>query len=346
MLYELDTKTRKLLKRLQKEGKLDDREILELFDSRFPDEKACLSYVLDLRWGRNRKKFMCPNCEGDECKETSNALFRCSRCHSFVSVKVGTLFQDSKLRLRQWFMAMWFMAYRNWGLSSSELQGLLGIKNYRIALALSHKLRRAMSGESSKPLRGKVVQLVKVPVKLGRTTAWVLVIHQDGYHVRYENKDKSPKVTKTVYERDYPPFVRLRHLACEHVPLLPLVTHLVKRNITVWTQEELTDEPWSRIYDHREDRLGSDNHSSLLAQVRSVDLQLRKWLSTNYHSHVKASYLQNYLDEFVFWYNRQFIYSGYHDQFLPTYRWIVFDQLLRRVIQTNPFVKNDAKSQE
>jgi hypothetical protein len=356
MLYKLDSETRKELKRreeelnrLRREGKLTDQKILEPFNKTFPNERACLDYLLSVRWGKNLNRFRCPHkartgveCGGRELKETSEGRFRCTKCHAFISIKTGTLFQDSKLTLRQWFMAMWFMAYREWGLNALEVQRLLGIGSYRIALDFLHKVRRAMSGENLKPLRGKDLRIMKIQIQLGSSSAWLLVVYQENYYILVPNKNREGDP----YERQFPPFVRLKHLSQEDSPLLPLVTEwtkqalekrkIVNRKIVVWTEEDSTDQSWSKNYDHQVATPASDKHGIYFASVQLVVDQLRKWLSRNFRSHVQTTYLQRYLDEFAFWYNRHRIWSQYHEYTQPTYRWLVFDQLLQKTVRTGP----------
>ncbi len=129
MLYELEIARRKQLKARQSDGNLTDQDILDLFDERFLTEQSCLTYLADLQWGRSRQQFKCPRCNCSRYRDLldTTGLFRCRDCGSHVSPKVGTLFQDSKLTLKQWFLAMWFMAYRS-GMSALDLQKLLDVR--------------------------------------------------------------------------------------------------------------------------------------------------------------------------------------------------------------------------
>ncbi|MGO9116563.1 MAG: hypothetical protein ACLQPD_03015 [Desulfomonilaceae bacterium] len=359
MLYKLDYKSRKECKRreeelseLRRQGNLTNEKILEPFDVKFPGEQACLNYLLDLRWGESRNRFRCAHqdhagvkCGGREFKETFEGRLRCTKCHAFISAKAGTLFQDSKLSLRQWFMAMWVMAYRKWGMNAVEVQRLLGIESYRIALAFLHKLRRAMSGENRKPLHGEVLKIMKIQIELSGPATWVLVVLQDTYDNRKEGLDK----------RQYPVFVRLRHLPHEDTLIRPPVTEwtkpqlkkrkTMKRKIVVWT-EEFTVESWSQNYNHCVAPPASSKHGIVFADPQLVETQLRKWLSENFRSHVRTTYLQSYLDEFAFWYNRQWMRSAYPEYPLQTtHREIAFDQLLQGAIRTKPDSKKIRASQ-
>jgi transposase-like protein len=347
MLYERNATIRKLLKKLQDEADGDDQKILELFDDRFPDEQSCLDYLMDLRWGKSRKKLRCPHCGSPECRENQTAAspFRCRTCNRYISPKVGTLFQDSKLTLRQWFTAMWFMTYRKSGMSASELQRLLNLKNYRIALAFSHKLRYAMAGDNIKPLLGKVVEVEKLQIEIERSPVWILIVCQRDYGVQLPRKTRERRNVNSGAgdSRHFPPFLRIVQLDGEDYPVMPVVTRWVQPRVTVWTNERLCDENWERVFLHRISGRDSDNGTDPLKMVHKAGIDLLQWFKETYHSHVSLRYLQHYLDEFVFWYNRRLIYSEWKNEFKPTYRWIVFDQLLKNAVQTKPIMQKEIK---
>lgn len=112
------------------------------FQERFPDEQSCWAYMVKLRWP-----------EGPQCKECESAqfdlirtrrIFECRGCHRQVSVTAGTIFHKSRTPLRKWFWAIFLMATSKKGVSMLYLQQQLGIKSYRTAWMMGHKIRHAM----------------------------------------------------------------------------------------------------------------------------------------------------------------------------------------------------------
>jgi len=61
-----------------------------------------------------------------------------------VSVTAGTVFQDSRLPLTLWLRAVWWVTSQKNGVSAMGLQRVLGLKSYKTAWTLLHKLRHAM----------------------------------------------------------------------------------------------------------------------------------------------------------------------------------------------------------
>ena len=115
---------------------------LEEFEGRFVTEQACREYLMQLRWPRG---FACPRCGGQRARPSRRrGLLRCGQCDYQASLTAGTIFQDTRLPLRTWYRAMWWVTSQKTGASALGLQSILGLGSYRTAWALLHKLRRAM----------------------------------------------------------------------------------------------------------------------------------------------------------------------------------------------------------
>src|SRR4051812_18344732 len=89
----------------------------------FSDEEAAWLLVEDLRWGTSGP--VCPHCGViDEAyyleakngrrvtstgKVTYRRLWKCAVCRKQFSVLVGTVFEDSKIPLSKWLLAIYLM---------------------------------------------------------------------------------------------------------------------------------------------------------------------------------------------------------------------------------------------
>jgi hypothetical protein len=90
--------------------------------------------------------FVCPHCQGKVYWElrTRPEVRQCRGCLKQVRLRVGTLFESSKLPLLTWMQAMLFMMQGKRGLSALELQRLLGLTRYETAWSLLMKVRKAL----------------------------------------------------------------------------------------------------------------------------------------------------------------------------------------------------------
>jgi len=128
-------------------------ETLLEFEHWFRTEEACRLYLAKLRWGAG---FRCPRCEHGHAWITGRGLYHCARCRADTSVMAGTIFERSRLPLRLWFRAAWWITNQKSGVSALGLQRLLGLGSYETAWMCLHKLRRAMIRPGRERLTGQV----------------------------------------------------------------------------------------------------------------------------------------------------------------------------------------------
>ncbi|HEY8309350.1 MAG TPA: IS1595 family transposase [Gemmatimonadaceae bacterium] len=120
---------------------------------RFGSEDKCHAYLEELRWPDGVK---CPRCQSDKISRiVKRRQFDCDGCRYQFSVRVGTLFHDSKLPLWKWFLAVYVMGESKKGVSANQLKRMLGV-SYKTAWYLCHRIRSAMHDESGELLRGIV----------------------------------------------------------------------------------------------------------------------------------------------------------------------------------------------
>jgi len=128
--------------------------LVELVD-RFGDEDACRAYLEELRWPNG---VACPRCG---CESVSRVEKRhkydCNSCRYQFSVTAGTLFHDSHLPLRKWFMATYLVCESKKGISANQLKRTLGV-SYKTAWYLCHRIRDAM-GDDPQPLLNGIVEV-------------------------------------------------------------------------------------------------------------------------------------------------------------------------------------------
>jgi len=125
------------------------------FRERFGTEEACRTALFEMRW---REGLTCPACGHPRlCALKTRQLFQCNRCKKQVRLTAGTVFQDTKLPLTAWFIAIYQLTQSKGGISSIELARRLGVRQ-PTAWLMKHKLMRAMAErEAKKPkLKGRI----------------------------------------------------------------------------------------------------------------------------------------------------------------------------------------------
>ena len=115
--------------------------ILE-FASHYPDEHSCR---MDLKEKRESEGMKCKSCGSTHLNWLSTRYsWHCNSCQFRTSIRSGTIMQDSKLSVRTWYACMALMSCTKKTISAHEAQRQLGLKNYRPAWEMMHKIRVAM----------------------------------------------------------------------------------------------------------------------------------------------------------------------------------------------------------
>lgn len=122
-------------------------------EARFSSEEPCRAYLFQLRWPEG---FRCPRCGGGKAWRFRSVRLECSDCGHQTSVTAGTIFQDTRKPLVQWFRAMWWVTSQKNGASALGLQRVLGLGSYKTAWTWLHKLRRAMVRPGRDRLTGRI----------------------------------------------------------------------------------------------------------------------------------------------------------------------------------------------
>jgi transposase-like protein len=120
---------------------------------RFGSEDKCHAYLEELRWPDGVE---CPRCESKKISRiTKRRQFDCDGCRYQFSVRVDTIFHDSKLPLWKWFLAVYMMGESKKSVSANQLKRMLGV-SYKTAWYLCHRIRHAMMDEGAAYLTGIV----------------------------------------------------------------------------------------------------------------------------------------------------------------------------------------------
>ena len=85
----------------------------------FNSEEKCKQAIIESRWADG--DVVCPYCGEHHCVKRTDSKFRCKACRKNFSCLVGTIFENTKLPLIKWFVAMYFISSNKKGVSSYQL---------------------------------------------------------------------------------------------------------------------------------------------------------------------------------------------------------------------------------
>jgi transposase-like protein len=268
---------------------IDLPELIE----RFGSEDKCHAYLEELRWpdGVN-----CPRCDSDKISRIKDRRqFDCDGCRYQFSVRVGTLFHDSKLPLWKWFLAVYMMGESRKGISANQLKRMLGV-SYKTAWYLCHRIRSAMTDDSGELLRG-VVEVDETyigGVMHGRKQGYkgnkvtILGAVERGGRVRMQAMGQK-RVTATM----------TRDFLAKHVA--PEAEAIYTDQSTAYQNIADHDTVHERVNHHAHEWVRGLIHTNTVESVWSL---FDRAVIGSYHK-LSTKHMQAYLDEFAFRFNNR-----------------------------------------
>jgi len=145
----------------------------------FHDEAAAFAYLEAKLWPQGP---VCPKCGGEGYalkgvlgKATYNkdgsvkkaaqerlGLKKCRACRAQFTVRIGTIFEESRAPLHLWLQAIALMAASKKGISANQLHRVLGVQ-LKTAWFMAHRIRMAMAPKAgSLPPMGGAGKVVEV----------------------------------------------------------------------------------------------------------------------------------------------------------------------------------------
>jgi transposase-like protein len=112
----------------------------------FHSEEAAYAFIEGRIWASGR---VCPHCgvidkSGPlKGKSTRTGVYKCYACRKPFTVKIGTVFESSHIKLHIWLQAMHLLASSKKGISANQLSRILAV-SLQSAWFLSHRIREAM----------------------------------------------------------------------------------------------------------------------------------------------------------------------------------------------------------
>jgi transposase len=286
------------------------------FNRQFPDDAACLEHLMQQRFPGNVT--YCDKCQQERkhYRIAGRPVYSCDHCGTQISPMAGTIFEHSSTSLRLWYYAMYLMASTRCGISAKQIQRETGV-TYKTAWRMFRQIRSLLS-EPDMQLEGSAVEMDETYYG-GRRKG------QSGRALRGD-RTKTPVIG--IVERSTKRRVgRVKAYATPDVTaerVLGIVHEHILPKSTVFTDEyKIYDRLGARVKEHK--RI---NHSSKVYVVGDVHTNtiegfwslVKRGIGGVYHQ-VSQKYLQSYLDEYSFRYNRR-------DQGN-----LIFTSFLRRVVE-------------
>ena len=275
----------------------DFNSILELIQA-FPDQQTCIDHLKQLRWNGNVVSPFDADSKVYDCKGNK---YKCKNTGKYFNVKTNTIFDNTKLPLQKWFLAIWLVTSHKKGISSLQLGRDLNITQKSAWFMLS-RIRQCFGIQDETKLDNEV--------------------EADETFVGGKNKNRhaSKKVKGTI--DDKAPVLgmveRKVNVIAKKIPDTTLETlsleiiKNVKETAKIYTDEYTSYARLKRVYDHQ--TVKHHKHQYVKGRVHTNTIEsfwalLKRGIFGIYHFTSKK-HLQLYVDEFTFRYNSRAFSEG------------------------------------
>jgi hypothetical protein len=279
----------------------------------FGTEEQCLAYLEKLRWPDGVVR--CPVCGNGKVshvtrKTSANTknkrpkLYTCLEptCKQQFSATSGTLFHKSHLPLKTWFMAMAILVDAKKGMSAVQFGEHLGIRSYRTAWYVAHRIRKSMHEGFPTKMTG-IVEVDETYI--------------GGKAKRRDGRARNPKTRSEKFDMVVGMRERGGRVRFFHVPdaKKDTVKDIVDRHIRTDVKQIVTDQ--AVVYDFALDKTFKRKHRTVnhskewvspegyhTNTIESAFSLLKRGLIGSFHR-VSIKHLHRYLSEFEYRFNER-----------------------------------------
>lgn len=309
------------------------------FHKRFGSEEDCETF---LKAQREKEGVICSKCgNNDHYWDRYNKRWICKKCGHETTLTSGTVMHSSKLPLLYWFTAMHLLTSTKKTFSASELQRQLGHKRYQPIWEMLHKLRSVMGKRDE---QYKLVESIELDE--GYFTTEDLTQGNENLKRGIGSQRKAKVLVMIESERVEDPKRGKKNRKCGHIKMQ------VIEDLKADTFEEHTrmsiDKASTVVMDNlsshvgvekvvakseRQTILGKDA-PKVLPWVHVAIANAKSLIRDMYHG-IKTEYLQLYLDEFCYKFNRMYFGDKTFDRL--TVAAVTYQPLFEhRTYQTTP----------
>lgn len=273
-------------------------EFNSLFDfyNAFPTETSCITYLEAKRWGN---KVISPFDSSSKVYRRSDGNYRCKNTGKNFNVRIGTIFEGTKLPLRKWFMAIYLMCNHKKGTSAAQLAKDIGVTE-KTAWFLFHKIRRTFY----------VIHKVRLDGEVELDETFV------GGKNKNRHYNKKVKNSQGRSFKDKVPVLgmleRGGNVVCKVVrdtsikSLTPPILKVIKRTATLYTDEWCGYDIIRKIYKTKNVDHSRGKYVIGEAYTNSIEGfwgSFCKRTINGIYNYIGRKYMQRYFDEFCFRYN-------------------------------------------
>ncbi len=300
------------------------------FYKHYPNEKSCRIAFKEMR---EKEGIVCKKCGNlTHYWKEKREEWECKKCRHQTRLRAGTVMQSSKLPFHYWFIAMHMITSTKKSFSAKEVQRQIGHKRYEPIWAMLHKLRLVMGLRDAKyTLAGEVeldegfFETVSITrdkskaLKRGRGSE-----KQTTVLVSAESKAVEDELLSAKYNtKKKVGFIKMKAIdSLKKKDMTKYVEELILQGSKVLTDGCNSYNDLYKDYEHEFSVVPKKESSKALPWVHKV-ISNSKRLFLDIHHRIDADFIQSYLNEFCYKFNRRYFENIFERLLIASvsYRW-------------------------
>jgi hypothetical protein len=314
------------------------------FFKKFPDEASCKAHF---KAERDEQGVICKRCEGIEHYWISTRdQYQCKKCKYRTTLRSGTLLHGTQLPYYYWYFAIMLLTSTKKSFSALEVQRQLGHLYYEPIWYMLHKIRYAMGKRDDNYHLHNQIELDEgffeiVPTKEDRDRIAKEIEDNKGKLKRGKGSQRQACVLVMVESKPVEPSEKYKHKTSKKVGFIKMkIIENLKKETTKQKVKTNVDTKASATTDgannYNDIKQHLDDHQAIVIQDKTKTSEILPWvhiaisnakrLLLDIHHSTGIDYLQSYLDEYCYKFNRRYFKS-------------IFDRAIIAVV-TNKWTNN------
>jgi ISXO2 transposase-like protein len=290
-------------------------KLSEVFKKYPTEQKSKLAFK---KW-RDKEGVRCKKCWGlDHYWKPDKWQYECKSCGFRTTLKSGTVMQGSKMSFHDWMIVIGLMSATKKSFSALEIQRQLGHKRYEPIWLMMHKLRVCMGRRDDKyRLDGQIEidegffeshrQKEKPTVK--RQVAVLVMVESE--RVKEVPKNKARPKRKAGYIK-----MKILERPNQETIFGEIKTHIRDTAVGLTDGAGQYKKLTNIIADHMEFNCGDPTLAHKVLPWVHIAISNAKKICLGIHHSIKREFMQNYLNEFCYKFNRRYLLNSLFDRLM------------------------------
>lgn len=238
--------------------------------------------------------------------------WQCKKCRFRTTLKSGTIMEQSKMSLRKWYQVMILMSATKKGISAKEMQRQFGTARYESTWNLMHKIRQAMGNRENRYkledqieldeayYRVETLEEKKAGQKRGRGSVSTVPVSVMIESVRLEDIETNETTTRCGY-------LKMKLIEDHKAETIDeVVKENIEKSAILFSDDSTSYTHLDGIVEaHHATKSSKETTRTVLHWVHTA-ISNSKRVFNGIHHKLNRKYIQNYLSEFCYKFNRRF----------------------------------------